>query len=115
VRRTLISLGCYGIWAAAAAFLALSLYQVHVTLVYIGLRLVENPSTRPVGWNTMTITGLSRFVILVLGGVWLVAVSFMERYLREGAQGGDFRARVIRLLLITGAIYGVSYAVLLAL
>jgi hypothetical protein len=114
-RGILNSLGVYALWATLAAFLALALYQLHVTLVFIGLRLVENPATRPAGWNTATITGLSRFIILVLGALWLVSVSLLEGYLREGSEEGRLRKQVVRMLVIVAAIYGISHAVLLLL
>jgi nitrogen fixation/metabolism regulation signal transduction histidine kinase len=105
-------LGLYGLWAILAALLVLALYQLHATLIYIGLLMVKNPSTRPAGWNTGTIYGLSRFLFLVLGAVWLVAVSLLERYLREGKQEGRLRTRVVRLIATVGAIYVISYAVM---
>jgi hypothetical protein len=114
VRRLLVGLGFYALWGILAALLALAAYQVHVTLLAVGIWVVENPAIRPAGWNTATITGLSRFLILLLGGLWLLLVSLLESYLREGARRHQLRARVVRLMLLIGAVYVVSYAILLS-
>lgn len=114
-RGILEILGYYALWAILAALLVLALYQLHSTLLYIGLKMVENPSTRPAGWNTGTIHGLSRFLFLVLGAVWLVMVSLMERYLDQGREEGRLWINVGRMLLIIGAIFGFSYVVVLPL
>ena len=115
VRRILASLGFYGLWGILAVLWALTAYQVYVTLVFIGILVVENPRTRPVGWNTITISGLDRFLIFVLGAVWLVAAMLLEGYLREGTRKHDLKRRLVRLLAITAAIYGASYGLLLLL
>jgi len=94
-----------------AAFAALAAYQVYITLIFVALLMVENPATRPPGWNTATIYGLSRFLILVLGGLWLLLVLFLEGYLREGTWR-QLWARAWRVALFIGALYGVCYALL---
>lgn len=111
----LAGLGLYGLWGIWAAFVALTAYQVYVTLLFVGILAVQNPATRPPGWNTATIYGLSRFLILVLGGLWLLSVSFLEGYLREGQKLRQLRARVLRLALLIGALYGLSYGLLFLL
>jgi hypothetical protein len=113
VRRLLAGLGFYALWGVLAALLAWAAYQVYATLLAVGIWVVEHPAIRPAGWNSATITGLSRFLILVLGGLWLLLVSLLESYLREGARQRQLRARVARLMLLIGAVYVVSYAILL--
>jgi hypothetical protein len=129
VRYILADLGFYGLWGILAAFAALAAYQAYITLIYVGLLAVENPSTRPAGWNTSTIHGLGRFLVLVLGILWLLLVSFLEGYLREGTRQRQtlaadrprsdsvepLRARVLRTVLFIGALYGISYSVLFLL
>lgn len=115
VQHILATLGLYGLWGILAAFAALAAYQVYITLLFLGLLAVENPATRPAGWNTATIYGLSRFLVLVLGALWLLLVLFSEDYLREGARQRQLRARVLRLVLFIGAPYGISYGVLFLL
>ena len=115
VRGVLAGLGFYGLWGILSAGLVLAAYQVYGTLIFVGILMVENPTTRPAGWNTGTMTSLSRFLILVLGGTWLVAVSLLEGYLRDGSEQGQLRDHVIRFSLVIGGIVGVSYALLFLL
>lgn len=115
LRGILGGLGLYGLWAALAAFLVLAFYQMHTTVVFIAIRMVENPATRPPGWSTATVTGVSRFVILILGALWLVLVSLLESYLHDFAQRGILLKRTISLSLAILAIFGISYAVLVIL
>jgi hypothetical protein len=115
IRDILASLRFYGSWALIAALLVVTLYQVHSTLAFVGLQMVKNPATRPAGWNTGTIYGLSRFLFLVLGAVWLVIVMLLEPYLRAAVQAHQLWQRVVRLVLATAAILGVNYVVLLLL
>lgn len=113
VRRLLAGLGFYALWIVLAALLAWAAYQVYATLLAVGIWMVEHPAVRPAGWNRATITGLSRFLILILGGLWLLLVSLLESYLREGTRQRRLRARVVRLMLLIGAVYAASYAILL--
>jgi hypothetical protein len=109
------SLGAYAsllILAILGVFLAL---QCHATLVFAGLQAVKIQAVNRMGWNTSTINGLSRFLYLVIGALWLFAVSLLPRYLREAAQVHLLRRVVLRLLLIMGALYIVSYLTLLIL
>jgi hypothetical protein len=112
LRRVLAGLGFYSLWAALAALLALAAYQVYATLLYVGLWVVRTPALRPAGWNSATIHGLGRFLVLVLGCVWLLAVSLLEHRLR---QGEGLRSLVLRLVVGVGALYVVSYGALLLL
>ena len=105
--------GHYIVWAILATLLALTLYQLHATLLFLGLKAVENPSTRPAGWNTDTIHGLGRFLFLVLGATWLVSMSLMESFLGQAQQEGRLWALAGRLLLAIGAIYALSYLLVL--
>jgi hypothetical protein len=115
VRGVLAGLGFYGLWGTLSAGLVLVAYQVYATLIFIGILIVENPTTRPAGWNTGTMTALSRFLILVLGGTWLVAVSLLEGYLRDASEQGRLRNSVIRLLFVMGGIVGFSIGLLFLL
>jgi hypothetical protein len=115
IRRTLTGVGLFCLWTILSALFALAAYQLYATLIFIGIRAIENPKTRPVGWNTATLSGLSKLLILVLGGVWLFVVSSLERYLRQGQQAHDLRRRAGRLILCTAVVWGASYGLLLLL
>ena len=103
----------YGLWVVFAVLTALTAFQVHATLIYISILMVENPSLRPIGWTTGSIYGLSRVLWLVLGIFWLGWVMFSEGYLREGEEQHILKSRALRLFIIIGTIYAVSYGVLL--
>ena len=109
LRGILASLGFYGLWGILAAFAVLAAYQIYVTLIFVSLLLVQNPATHPPGWNTSTIYGLGRFLVLVLGAFWLVAIALVENYLREGMAQKKLWPRALRVFLIIGALYGGSY------
>ena len=108
LKRTLKVLGICGLWITLAALAALVAYQVYGTLLYVGLSVVQTPDLRPPGWNTATIYGLGRFLVLVLGICWLLTVSFLVGYLREGVELRRLWRRVAGSLLIGGVIYGLS-------
>jgi hypothetical protein len=105
----------YGSWLLLAVLGVLTAFQWRATLVYAGLRAVENPAVNRLGWNTATINGLNRFLVLVLGIIWLGVVTFLERYLREAHRQQQLRKQVLRILLFTGILYGLSYLLLLLL
>ena len=109
------ALARYGLWVALGALAALTAYELYGTLLYVGLVAVETPALRPPGWNTATIHGLSRFLILVLGGCWLFLLYWMEGYLREGLAERRLWRRAGWVVLSLGAVYGLSYGVLLLL
>jgi hypothetical protein len=108
-------LGIYVLWVALSALAALTAYQAYGTLLYVGLLIVDSPNLRPPGWNTATIHGLSRFLVLVLGMCWLLAVSLMINYLREGVVQRRLWRRVLWSVLSLGAVYCASYLALVIL
>jgi hypothetical protein len=103
------------LWVALAALVAFTLFQVHGTLISLGVYIVNNPSLRPTYWNSGSIILLSRLLWLVLGLIWLGSVMYMHEYLNEGRQVGGFWKRILLLLLILAGVYGLSYLILLAL
>lgn len=115
IQSILEDLGIYGLWVALGALAALAAYQLYGALLYVSLRVVDNPDLRPPGWNTSTIHGLSRFLVLVLGICWLLGVSFVIGYLKEAVGRHRLWMRVMWLVLLIGAIYGISYGVLFLL
>lgn len=114
-RNVIEYVGLYAVWVALAAFAVLTAFQIHATLIYIGILVVENPNLRPPGWNTGSIYGLSRLLVLILGVLWLGAIMFSEGYLREGLRLHLFRNRIFCLAIILLGVYGISYGVLILL
>ena len=69
----------------------------------------------PLAGPQPTIYGLSRFLYLVVGGLWLGYVAALDSYLRTGAEQGYLFARVARALIVLGVLYGLCYLVLFLL
>jgi len=102
-------------WLVFIVLATLTAFQVHVTLIAVSLAFIENPALRPYGWTTDTVYLLSRVFWLVLGIFWLGWVMFTEGYLREGYQQQLLTHRLIRLAVILGVTYGLSFLILLIL
>lgn len=116
MRKLAKSVRLYGAWLFLSILGIVVAFQLRVTLLYMGLFVVKRPSLRPPGWNTSTIHGLDRFVILILGIIWLFMVAFLENYLREGFRNQTiFWQRVGRFGLMLVVIYVLSYLFLLVL
>jgi len=115
LQNTLSFVGVYGSWLLIAAIAVLLAFQIHSTLVYIGLLLVEIPAVNRAGWNTETVHGLSRFLYLVVGIFWLGLVTSLESYLRKSKEKNRLLTRVLIILAIFGLIYLASYLILLFL
>ena len=104
-RRIVDSLGLLAVWLVLAISAALTAFQIHATLLFLGLLIVENPTFRPSGWSTNTIHSLSRILILILGALWLGFVVFLESYLREDRDRQVLRPRVLRLIFYIAGVY----------
>ena len=103
------------LWLALAILVTFTLFQVHGTLISLAVYIVNDPSLRPLYWNSGSIVLLSRLLWLVLGLIWLGSVMYMHEYLNEGRRAGGLWKRVLRILLILAGVYGSSYLVLLKL
>ena len=99
------NLGILAVWLVLAISAALTAFQIHATLLFLGLLIVENPTFRPSGWSTNTIHSLSRILILTLGAFWLGFVVFLENYLREGRDRQVLRSRLLRLISYIAGVY----------
>jgi hypothetical protein len=107
--------GVYLIWIGVAIMAAFTAFQLHATVLYVGILVVENPVLRPTGWNTGTVNALSRFTWLILGIIWLALVIFSESYLMDGVKGHTLRRRATRLVILVAAVYGLNYLALVLL
>ncbi len=102
-------------WLILAILAILTGFQIHATLTASALAMVKNSALRPSGWSTQTIYGLSRLLWVILGILWLVWVMYTQEYLSEGKQLQILKNRIIRLLMLLGVIYSISYVILLLL
>ncbi len=93
------------VWLVFAILITLTLFQVYATVIAVSLVVIENPTLRPIGWNTSSVHGLGRLLWLILGIFWLGWVMFTEGYLREGRDQQLLKRRTFRLLQIVGITY----------
>jgi hypothetical protein len=93
------------LWILLAILATLTAFQLHATLIFLAILVIENPSLRPTYWSMDSLHGLGRVLWLVIGVLWLGWVMFTEGYFREGKHLRVLRQRAIRCFLITGGIY----------
>jgi hypothetical protein len=85
---------CYAVWLASCALLGVALFQWNALLVDLALLARANQ------WVGRAVRQLS---LPVLGLIWLVAIYWLEWYLRTGVSRGLLRPRATRALIISGA------------
>ena len=102
-------------WLLLAGLAAWTAAQLHATLMYAGLKAVENPALRPAGWTPNTLFGLSRFLTLCLGAAWLMAVAFIAPLLSDAQRRGRYRRTTATLFLSLAAVFALTYLLLLLL
>jgi hypothetical protein len=85
---------CYAVWLASCALLGVALFQWNALLVDLALLARANQ------WVGRAVRQLS---LPVLGLIWLVAIYWLEWYLRTGVSRGLLRPRATRALVISGA------------
>ena len=103
-KRVLSALSFYLFWVILAALGVAVAFQLHITFVYLGLLLVQSPF-RPIGWNSSTISGISRCGYVLFGLLWLGLVLSLGRYLSAGLDEGRLGFYFLRLALILGGVY----------
>jgi hypothetical protein len=92
---------CYAVWLASCALLGVALFQYNALLVDLALLARANQ------WIGRAVRQLS---LPVLGLIWLVAIYWLEWYLRTGVSRGLLRPRATRALIVTGATLLVALA-----
>ena len=100
-------------WLLLAAAAAWTAAQVHATVMFAGLKIVENPTLRPSGWTSNTLYGLSRFLWLCVGAAWLMAVALFSPLLSAAAQRRRLARTTGLLFLSLAAVFGLTYLLLL--
>jgi hypothetical protein len=103
-KKFLSTLSFYLFWLFLVALGAVVAFQLQITFVYLGYLLIQSP-LRPVGWNTSTLSGISRCGYLVFALLWLVLVLSLGRYLSAGLDEGRLGFYFLRLALILGGVY----------
>jgi hypothetical protein len=72
----------------------------------------RRPATTIPGWNTYTIYGLSRFLYLLLGIIWLFAVMYYYGLLQEAQKPKKLWFYLRRITVVLLVLYAFSYAIL---
>jgi hypothetical protein len=98
----------YGLWLLISALLIPLFFQILTMILYLGQLVINNPDLRPTGWSSDTLVGLRRCGFLILGGLWIGLVMYLESYLSEAQQAGQLPQKSGRLILMMGVIYLVS-------
>jgi hypothetical protein len=115
IRSTFNNLLYILLWLIFAVLVTLTLFQLHGTIIAIAVYVVNDPSLRPIAWNTGSVILLARLLWLIMGILWLGWVMYTYEYLREGSQRKILTKRCFRLFLILGAAYLSSTIILLLL
>jgi hypothetical protein len=103
-----LALGVYGLSALLAILWAVVGGQLYNLVIYLGFLLVRTPGLTPPGWNTNTLTGLSKCAIVILVAVWLGLSGYTYNHLNEARANRQLLVASGRLVLIIAAIYTLS-------
>lgn len=109
--KSLTTIGIVLFWLLLSAMVVLVAFQVHSLVMIGGAWLIESPSLRPYGWSSTTLAGVSSFAYLVLGGITLAIVTYLEQGLSRAATEN----RLLRQAGMYAAIIGVVWIVCLGL
>ncbi|HSH01280.1 MAG TPA: hypothetical protein VLL52_02090 [Anaerolineae bacterium] len=104
-RDTLIPYILWLFLSILATVTAQKSYQLLMLLSHYWL----TSSWRPLSWNQATLTGLSRFYLLLLGILWLAYVMLAEQYLQRGRQTQQLQSHFRHLFLPNILLYVTSY------
>lgn len=105
------ALAIYGYWLIAAILSAVVAWQLYSSLVYLFVLLLDNPDLRPLTWNSYTISGIARFLVLIIGIFWLGFISFFEYYFRVSSTSRDLNRRMAGVVAALAVLFGLSYLV----
>ena len=83
--------------------------------MYVGVKIVANPSWRPAGWTPNTLFGLSRFLSFCLGALWLMAVTFLSTLLAAAQRRGRLVKTAAAALGVLALVFALTYLILLIL
>jgi hypothetical protein len=104
----------HGVWSTIARYAAC--YALWVTLVvwmaWI-LLLLRGLTVEWMMWmrfNPWSVRGFDRWGVFLLGMAWLVAMLWLESYLRDGVQRGRLLRRAGRVALALGITTAAAYA-----
>lgn len=93
------------VWVGLAFLAGVVALQAYSLMIVISWMMIQSEALRPAGWSSVTISGVSRFAVLLAGMGWLGFVAFLESLLRSWDKDQLLKQRSIRL---AGLLLGVA-------
>jgi hypothetical protein len=103
--KSLTTIGIVLFWLVLSAMVVLVAFQVHSLVMIAGAWLIESPALRPYGWSSTTLSGVSSFAYLVLGGITLAIITFWEQGLSRAATENRLLRQTGKYAAITGIVW----------
>jgi hypothetical protein len=83
--KSLTTLALIICWFVLSAMVVLVAFQCHSLAMSVGAWIINSPTLRPGGWSSTTLSPISSFAYLVLGGLVLAVVTYIEQGLSQAA------------------------------
>lgn len=80
-------------------------FQVHSLVMISGAWIIESPTLRPNGWSSTTLSGISSFAYLVLGGFTLAIITFLEQSLSRAATENRLLRHTVKYAATIGMVW----------
>ncbi|MEZ4712901.1 MAG: hypothetical protein R3A44_37275 [Caldilineaceae bacterium] len=101
------------LWLLLSAFAGLTAWYFNLAILYLFALWIEHPVWRPTYWNASTLVYINKISILVLGGMWLIFITWLEIALRHSALQDRLWRQTGKIGLIIGAVLALSFAIFL--
>ena len=88
---------------------ALVAFQLYSLVMTAGAWIIESPALRPTGWSSTTLSGISSFAYLVLGGITLGVITFLEQGLSRAATENRLMRQTGKYALVIGSVWVVCF------
>ena len=107
----LSSLGYIAAWLILATLAGITGWYLLVALLAVAGWLIESP-WRPYAWNSSSLIAINKLSMLILIGMWLMLVVYLEQDLRQARFARRLVGRALVyatvLLAVTAASYGIA-------
>jgi hypothetical protein len=92
------------LWLLLCVYLAIALWQLHISILYLAALVIGNPALRPVSWSSATLAGISKLSAFSLISLLMVGTMYMEYKIRQARDEGSLLAQTGRYALIISGI-----------
>ena len=96
-------------WLALSAMVVLVAFQAHSLVMIAGAWVIRSPALRPYGWSSTTLSGVSSFAYLILGGFTLAIITFLEQALSRAATENRLLRQAGKYALVVGSVWIVCF------